>query len=233
MSVSRARYFPIHRPAPPMTAALAASTPAVMSTPRRDGPAAGSDESVTGAGTRVARRSSSHRAPTPATAVARDGHHVARLGGRPVERRERCDGDQHQLERGAQREPAPREQPRDRGERQHPAHHRADEDPLVVGPEVLDRPLLHGRGRQVDDLRADGQHRGRRHVQQRGDEVARGHADEGREDPEQGVREPAPHARCSERRRPRMAIWAAGSRRRTCRPRPSAPGRRRRPRRHS
>ena len=85
MSVSRARYFPIHRPVPPMKAAAAASTPAVTRTPRRDGPA----DSVIGKGTRVARRSSSHSAPTPVTAVARGGHHVERLGGRPVERGER------------------------------------------------------------------------------------------------------------------------------------------------
>ena len=221
MSVSRARYFPIHRPVPPMTAAAAASTPALIRTPRRDGPPG--RRRVTGAVRREARPAVQQpQGADPGDRGGQGRHHVAGLGGRPVERGERRDADQHQLERSAQREPAPREQPRHRREHQHPAHHRADEDPLVVGPELPDRPLLHRRGRQVDDLGADREHRRGGRVQQRGDEVAGRHADEGREDPEQGVGEPAAHAPCSERRRPRMATSAAGSRRTTCRPRPSA-----------
>ena len=233
MSVSRARYFPIHRPAPPMTAAA-----------RGEHPDADQYAAARGPGRRDGRVGDRHgdagrpavqqpQGSDPGDRGGQGRHHVARLGGRPVERGERRDGDQHQLERGAVREPAPREQPRDRGEHQHPAHHRADEDALVVAAELPDRALLERRRRQVDDLGADREHRRGRRVQQRGHEVAGRHADEGREDPEQGVGEPAPHAPCSERRRPRMATWtatwAAGSRRTTCRPRPSAPAPCRRP----
>ena len=237
MSVSLARYFPTQRPAPPISAAAAASTPTATRTPRREGPpvevpppTTSTPELVTtprssstpvgfdvaGAAAWEARRSKSQRAPTPATAVARDGT-TSRGSAAGRWSAVNAATATSTSERGAVSEPAPREQPRDRGEHQHAAHHRADEDPLVVAAEL---PIAHSfigvgvRSMTWEPTASTGDDAG---FEQRGDEVTGRHTDEGREDPEQGVGQPVPHAPCSERSPPRMAIWAAGSRRTTCR----------------
>ena len=69
--------------------------------------------------------------------------------------------------------------------REQPARRRVTEPiriGLVGGAELPDRPLLHRRGRQVDDRRADGEDGRGCGVEQRGDQVGRGDADQGRQD---------------------------------------------------
>ena len=115
------------------------------------------------------------------------GTHVDELGGGPVQGGERRDATSTTCS------PAPSA---NRRRARSPATAASTSTPAMTEPmriglslraELADRPLLHRRGRQVDDLGADREDRRGGRVQQRGDEVAGGDADEGREDPVEGV----------------------------------------------
>ena len=160
--------------------------------PASGAPWAARPASVVGLGGRAVR-SRNQSAATPVTAVAMLGSRsTSSAAGRFIAVKP-ATADQHQQQPGAEAEPAQGQQAADGREHEHAAHDRADQDRLVLVAELADRPLLHRRGRQVDDLGADGQDRRGRGVQQRGDEVPRADADEGREDPEQGIEQAAFH----------------------------------------
>ncbi len=111
----------------------------------------------------------------------------------PAQRGVQGDTDQHDQQPRAVAEGSVREHPGQAGQQEHPDQHRADEDRLVMGAEVGDRPVLHRRGRVVDDGLADREDRGGLGAGHRGHEVSDGHAREGGEDTEQGVAEFGQH----------------------------------------
>ena len=171
-------------------------------------------------------RSRNQSAPTPVIAVARLGTTSTSSAVGRFMRGEPGDRDQDQQQPGAEPEPPERQQTADRGQDEHAAHDRADQDRLVLGPELPDRPLLHRRGRQVDDLRA--RPRGPARRPGSSSEATKwpvGDPDQGREDSEQGVEQTSLHAPCSERR----PTWAGGPPPGRRRPAPSGPARRRPP----
>ena len=200
-SVMRVRYDVIQRPAPPIDGrGDREARRSATRTPRRPAPRAsvvGPGPSVRGAG-RPSGQPARAR-PTPTTAGDQAGQQVdgAATPGRFSAASGR-DRDQDDQQRGAVREPAPGQQPGDRGEHEHAEQHRADQDRLVVGAELRDRPLLERGRRQVDDRRADREHRRGRGLGERGDEVAGGDPHEGGQDAEAGVRESVPHGGGSE-----------------------------------
>ncbi|UUZ61278.1 hypothetical protein LP418_12170 [Nocardioides sp. B-3] len=142
----------------------------------------------------------------------RAGQQVEWPGGRADQRQHAGragESDDHQQ---ADRDPAGRDDAGDAGEHEHAEHHRTDQDRLVGGAEVLDRPLLDGSGGQVDHRRADREDgRGRRNGQGR-HEVSGRDTGEGGEDAEQGVEQSCQHAEGSSQGRARIgAGWRHGA----------------------
>ena len=136
-----------------------------------------------------ASQAARRRRPTAATrAGTQVGERRRRAGDGRARRRRRHEHDQQARRRSASR--AAGEQAGDGGEQQHDDQHRADQDRLVGVPNCADRPLLERGRREVDDGRADREHRRGRRVGQRGDEVAGGDPDErwrGRRTPARSV----------------------------------------------
>ena len=172
----------ICRPAAPMATAAAAITPAPTRTPRR---LAGSSRRSRRSVTTVTRPVEPNQPPErgePDHARRNRGQDVSDTGGRPRQGGGPGERDQGDEKAAAQQEATTSEDAGDGRQHQDAREHRADQDRLVLGAELRDRPLLDRRGRQVDDRRADREHGRGRRVGERGHEVARRDAEQRRED---------------------------------------------------
>ena len=184
------------RPAYPPAAATAATAPAASSTARRLGSVVAARSVVMGG--RRQRPPGLQPGQGPQHSETDETGDEHRDGVRGVDDRPAQDGVQRDADQSSQEQGAPAERPlgeetRDGGEHEHAEQYRPDEDRLVVGPEVGDRPVLdRGRG-VVDHQLTDREHRRRGRLGERGHEVTDAGPGEGREHAVQGEAELGRH----------------------------------------
>ena len=190
-----AREWAITRPAYPLAAATTATPPTPSSTARRLGSAAraGRRPSVAGAAAALVEADQQPQRRHADDGGDEAGHDVDGVDDGPAQGGVQRDADEQDEQARAAAERAAREHAGDAGEQEDADQHRADEDRLVVGAEVGDRPVLdRGRG-VVDDGLADGEDRRGRRLGDRGHEVPDAHARQRGQDAEQGVAQCGQH----------------------------------------
>ena len=185
-----------------MATAAAASAPEASTTPRRVGPSPPGDGSVS---TPVVDTVEPPQRGGSDRSGDQGRYEVQRPGARAQDGQHSRDAGQAHQDQESRGLAAGGDDAGDGGQQQHDQRHRADQHQLVGAAELPDGPLLERGGREVDDGRADGEHRRRRRHGQRRDQVGGGETDDGGEHAvrrvAQGAR-PGPlvggvHGRCS------------------------------------